>query len=190
MDIVEKLVVEHQPDLTLHMGVAEGRTYFAVEQTSNKYGYGLYDVDGREFTTEESDTVFAGQPDILSTEIDLQSVVGDWEKRTSDIVWPPELSANSDMSVLGNSTVEVKLLEDVMETQDVRWSDDVGYYLCGFIYYTGMVEMGKNGKNKKRDVAFMHVPMLDTEELLNVGVDVTVELLQSLVQTWRAQRGV
>jgi len=84
----------------------------------------------------------------------------------------------------------VKFLEDVMEIQrGVEWSDAVGTYLCGFIYYADLVEMGKNGKNKKRDVSFMHVPYLRSEEELQIGVDVAKELVQSLVKTWRAQRG-
>jgi pyrrolidone-carboxylate peptidase len=172
------------------MGVAEGRKYFAVEQTSQKYGYNWsIDVDGKSFTTEESDKYFAGQPTTLSTDLALTTVVSEWQQRTADVKWPPGLETADESGFAANSAVEVKLLEDVMDTQDVRWSDSVGTYLCGFIYYTGMAEMGKNGKNKLRDVAFMHVPSLPTEEHLAVGVDVAIELVQSLVQTWRSQRG-
>ena len=34
----------------------------------------------------------------------------------------------------------------------------------------------------------MHVPLLEGEAEIQMGVDITVELVQSLVETWRAQR--
>jgi pyroglutamyl-peptidase len=77
---------------------------------------------------------------------------------------------------------------DVGDDGDVRWSDAVGTYLCAFIYYASMVEMSRETPAGRRDTAFMHVPMLTGEEELQMGVDITVELVQSLVDTWRAQR--
>ncbi|KAF2876008.1 hypothetical protein BDV95DRAFT_537799 [Massariosphaeria phaeospora] len=172
LNAVSRLYSEVQPDLSLHMGVAEGRTYFAIEQTSRRNVYHIIsDVDGQVFTPEENEAVWAGQPELLSTELDLNAVVADWKNRTADFTWP--FSATS---------------SDVMSVNDVQWSDSVGNYLCGFIYFAGMAEMGSNGKNKKRDVSFMHVPLLKTEEELQLGVDVAIELIQSLVQSWRSQR--
>lgn len=75
-------------------------------------------------------------------------------------------------------------------SDEVRWSDAVGSYLCAFIYYADLVEMWRNGKAKRRDVSFMHVPMLESEEELSVGVEVTVELVQALVASWREQNGL
>ena len=51
-----------------------------------------------------------------------------------------------------------------------------------------MVEMSRSSVAKQRDTAFMHVPLLQEEEELQLGVDVTIELVQSLVASWRAQR--
>lgn len=178
------------------MGVAAGRTYFAVEQTSEKNVYSFAtDIDGQVFEDYEGDVIWSDQPEKLSTDLDLNAVVADWQNRTKDITWPEDLGDSFmavQHSVAPASSVDVALKQDVllMEADDVRWSDAVGNYLCGFIYYAGMVQMSRTSEAKKRDTAFMHVPMLESEEELEMGVDIAVELVQSLVQTWRAQRGV
>lgn len=172
------------------MGVAAGRQYFAVEQTSHKDGYQwAQDVDGEVFTEAENEAIWGGQPATLSTDLDLPAVVTSWQNYTSNIKWPIDMNGGNFREQAG-STVEVKLLEDVMDTTDVRWSDEVGSYLCAFIYYAGLVESKKNGKSGMRDVSFMHVPSLDTEEDLQMGVEVAVGLIQALVDTWRKQREV
>jgi pyrrolidone-carboxylate peptidase len=183
IDLVPDLIADYQPDIALHIGVAEGRTYFAVEQTSQKRGYEWgTDVDGEVFTVEEQDALWGDQPATLSTDLDLETIVDVWQNRTADFSWP---DLGQKRAARAGSTVEVKMVEDVMNVDDVEWSDAVGTYLCGFIYYTSMVESSRNGKNQARDVAFMHVPMLDTDEEIELGVNVTIELIQSLVQTWR-----
>jgi pyrrolidone-carboxylate peptidase len=184
------------------MGVAAGRQYFAVEQTSSKNGYEFTrDVDGQVFTVDEQTAAWGNESTPLSTDLDLPAVVKGWQDHTSAIKWPIELNSADPVNRVQPQAVEVKLLDSVMDSQvvppkkddpspqDVRWSDEVGSFLCGFIYYTDLVEMGRNGKNKKRDVAFMHVPSLDTEDQLKMGVEVTLALVQSLVETWRGQRG-
>lgn len=194
MDIVPPLVQQVQPDIALHMGVAAGRTYFAVEQTSQKNQYSFSpDIDGQVFEDYEGEAIWGDQPQKLSTDIDLQAVVADWQKRTSDITWPANLNEFlTNSSLVPKSRVNVQLLEDVMgvKADDVRWSDAVGSYLCAFIYYADMVQMSKVSKDKKRDVAFMHVPLLEGEEELELGVEVASALIQALVATWRAQRAV
>jgi pyroglutamyl-peptidase len=185
----------------LHIGVAEGRKYFAVEQTSGKNRYSWApDVEGKVFEDAEGAKIWGDQPETLSTNLDLQSVVSDWQARTANITWPSSLSESALRSMMASpsSPVGVALggdVLDVLEEQqsaaadDVRWSDAVGSYLCAFIYYADMVEMSKHGKAKKRDVSFMHVPLLLSKEELDVGVQVTIELVQALVGTWRKQNG-
>jgi pyrrolidone-carboxylate peptidase len=198
-NLVPELYAEFQPDIALHIGVASGRTYFAIENTATK-GYFQYtpDIDNRVFSLEEQELAWADQPTTAKTDIDLESVLEEWQQRTVDTKWPPGIGSSlltAQGAPLANSHVNVTLLEKVFEPvaeevtiQDgVKWTDAVGSYLCGFIYYTGMAEMSRNGKNQKRDVAFMHVPDLPTDEAVGVGVDVTVELIQSLVKTWREQ---
>ncbi|KAF2176550.1 peptidase C15, pyroglutamyl peptidase I-like protein [Zopfia rhizophila CBS 207.26] len=191
--LVPKLIAEHQPDIALHMGVAADRDYFAVEQTSQREPWPVLDIEGQNFSPEEVEKVWTGQPQKLSTDLDLHDVVAKWQNRTQDIVFPFADGGNGNnkekrQRVQAGQAVQVKLVEDVMAVEDVRWSDSVGNYLCAFIYYADLVEMKENGKSGKRDVAFMHVPMLEGEQQLGVGVDVTVELVQSLVESWRAQQ--
>ncbi|KAF1979034.1 peptidase C15, pyroglutamyl peptidase I-like protein [Bimuria novae-zelandiae CBS 107.79] len=174
---VPALIADVHPDIALHIGVVEGRTYFAVEQTSrrNVYGYSWNaDIDGEVFTDTEGDAVWGDQPTVLSTELDLEAVVDEWQNRTEGIVWPEGESEGIQGKAGGDDDDEVRL------------SDNVGTYLCAFIYYTSMVEMGK--ERGQRDTAFMHVPLLLGEEEVQFGVEVTVELIQSLVSSWRAER--
>jgi pyrrolidone-carboxylate peptidase len=199
--LVPELYADFQPDLALHIGVASGRSYFAIENTATRgFFQNIPDVDNKVFSVEEQEQAWSDQPTTAKTDINLESVIGEWQERTAGTNWPPGVGSLMDakgMVSMENRTVELKLFEKVFEpaeeevtVQDgVKWTDAVGNYLCGFIYYTGMAEMSKNGKNKRRDVAFMHVPDLETEEALGVGVDVTVKLIQSLVKTWREQRG-
>lgn len=196
------MIEQAQPDISLHIGLAEGRTYFAVEQTSAKYIYSwAWDNDGLGFSDEECDEHWSDQPERLSTDLDLPAVVALWQNRTANIVWPspaPESDEFLAKSVQPSSPVEVALREDVMKVEaadmhglegdDVRWSDDVGTYLCAFIYYTSMVEMSRSSAGKRRDTAFMHVPNLQTQEEIDMGVEITIELVQSLVESWREQR--
>ena len=62
---------------------------------------------------------------------------------------------------------------------DLRATDDVGSFVCGFVYYVGLWEMEKMGK--KRNVVFLHCPLLDTEEDVETGVRVVEELVKALV---------
>jgi pyroglutamyl-peptidase len=145
--------------------------------------------------------LWADQPQVLSTDLDLQAVVADWKLRTANVTWPPGLSSSEFEAkvAMAEKPVEVALGGDMLvglkeqqqfHTDDVRWSDAVGEYLCAFIYYADMVEMSRNGKAKRRDVSFMHVPLLLSEDELNVGVKVTVDLIQALVGSWREQHGM
>lgn len=123
------------------------------------------DIDGKVFTSVEEEQIWGGEPAVLSTQIDLEGVVDKWQNRTAGIVWPSSGRA-SGATKQGPAKVDVKLREKVWEVEageggmgtrdggdDVRWSDNVGTYLCAFIYYTSMVEM-ERVVGKRRDTAF------------------------------------
>ncbi|KAF2469054.1 peptidase C15, pyroglutamyl peptidase I-like protein [Lindgomyces ingoldianus] len=189
INLIPNLIQTHQPDIVLSIGVAPGRSYFAVEQTAHKNGYNrVPDVENKTFTAAENDAVWGSQPPQLSTSLDLEDVVERWQDLTSNIRFPfeiggdPKAKAKRITKSMAGSFVDVRLGGNVMQVEDVRWSDNVGTYLCGFIYFTDMVEMGKAGK---RNVAFMHVPMLEDEEEITTGVEVTVALVKAIVESWK-----
>lgn len=206
-NLIPQLYAENDFDLVLHIGVAAGRDYFAVEQSSSQsvnqnYGYqNSPDVDNKYFTVAEQTAAWADQPITIETDLDLPQVVELWQNKTSDIAFPPLNDAPSAAidstgaaierrNARAGSLVEVKGMNDFdyaatldqAATDDVRWSDEVGFYLCGFIYYTGLAEVGKT---RARDLVFMHVPNLLSDEEIAMGVEVTTELINSLVESWR-----
>lgn len=70
----------------------------------------------------------------------------------------------------------------VKRIADIRLRDDVGAYVCGFHYPVSMLRMRK--RSVKSDVAFLHVPDLEGDTEVSVGVRVTVKLISTLVGVW------
>jgi pyroglutamyl-peptidase len=70
---------------------------------------------------------------------------------------------------------------------EVRCSDDVGNYVCGFLYYASLLEAKKGGKGT--EVVFLHVPMMEGHEELKVGAKVVEEGVRALVSEWSARVG-
>ncbi|KAL5395217.1 hypothetical protein PMIN02_013150 [Paraphaeosphaeria minitans] len=68
---------------------------------------------------------------------------------------------------------------------DLRVSDDVGTYVCGLIYFSSLIEMQK--RTASRDVVFFHVSHLDGKGEVDIGIDVTKELVAALVDVWEAR---
>jgi pyroglutamyl-peptidase len=200
----------------LHIGVAEGRKYFAVEAGSRRGNFDFsQDIENRNFTRAEGDAVWGDAPRRLDTDLDLNATVEKWQSRTKELAWPAILTRSmKNMGVEENGKVDVKVshgLADFLAEESgenmaaastdpdkVRWSDDVGTYLCGFIFYAGMVQKSTmvaadsrpSARVGKRDTAFMHVPLLKSEKEIALGVNVTIALVQSLVESWRAQKAL
>lgn len=169
--------------------------------TGRKTGYEFgRDVDNKVFTKEEQAAAWGNEPTVHATSLDLHATVARWQTLTSNITVPTSDFRTAE----SNSPADVRLTSELQEflenppvttdsdfrTQDVRWSDAVGSYLCGFIYYASLVEMAKYRGTTGRDVVFLHVPSLDSDAQVQAGVDVTVALIQSLVETWRAKKGL
>jgi len=64
------------------------------------------------------------------------------------------------------------------ETVDLRISDDVGSYVCGFVYYTSLEWFWK--RDKEMRVLFLHVPPLNGEEEVEKGVKITMALIEAI----------
>lgn len=66
----------------------------------------------------------------------------------------------------------------------VRASDNAGYYLCDFIYYSSLSHFWrKNGDDGERKVVFLHVPPESDEEVLERGREVTLALIRAMVMS-------
>lgn len=64
---------------------------------------------------------------------------------------------------------------------DLRTSDDVGNYVCDFVYYTSLEYFWKRRLNTP--VVFMHVPPLPEKDDIDKGVKVTLGLIRGLAES-------
>jgi pyrrolidone-carboxylate peptidase len=62
---------------------------------------------------------------------------------------------------------------------NLRVSDDVGNYVCGFAYYLSLEKFWKSADS--RPVVFIHVPPLPSKKDVEEGVEATIALVQAVV---------
>ena len=97
INLLPDLYARTKPDVALHIGVAEGRKYFAVEAGSERGNFDLIrDIDGRNFTDAEGDAAWGTAATRLNTDIDLDSTITEWQARTADFKWPSILTRQAD----------------------------------------------------------------------------------------------
>lgn len=66
---------------------------------------------------------------------------------------------------------------------ELRASDDVGSYVCGFVYYASLEYFWKKyGGQGKRNVVFLHVPPLKEDEI-GKSVEIVVALIKALLES-------
>ena len=198
LDLTTKLIEEHKPDIVLHMGLAHGRGYFAVEKGAERDGYHEVPDEGRRVLTRaENKKVFAKEGARLDSTLDLGAVVVGWQDETRGIVLSLQGAApgarpgavDEKIKEKGKGKQKMKGAADssfkgtASSSQvDVRLSDDVGNYVCGFQYYVSLLEMQK--RTGRRDTVFLHVPYLESLEEIQIGVRVTEGLIRALVGVW------
>lgn len=142
---------------------------FKLERSALRDGYqDIPDIDRRVFTRLENKKEFGKAPDSLVTTLEVDMAAWIWRDACSTFHLPGLLSHTR-----GKSKVEGS------KPVDVRLSDDVGTYVCGFQYYVSMLEAKQKSGN--RNVVFLHVPQLDSEEEVRIGVMVVQELIKALV---------
>jgi pyroglutamyl-peptidase len=141
-----------QPDIILHIGLAAGRDFFALEQGAHGRGFSTTaDVDGELFPDADAEKRFPSSkyPTALTTSFDTADVLARWKAK------------------LGCTPVEGDA--EGKTRPDVRISHDAGNFLCGFIYYNSLAHYFSI-KDDYRPVAFMHVPDLSNDKNGAVGV--------------------
>jgi pyroglutamyl-peptidase len=151
-----------------------GLGVFKVERSAPKEGYhDIPDIERRVFTRAENKTTFGKAPSSLVTSLDIESAAEAWQSGCLGLSLPkgPALKTKGKGRSAGKLMV------------DVRLSDDVGTYVCGFQYYISMLEMQKRAG--ERNVVFLHVPELETVDEARVGVRVVEELIKALVGVLR-----
>ncbi|PVH96999.1 peptidase C15, pyroglutamyl peptidase I-like protein [Periconia macrospinosa] len=178
---IPSLIAQHDPDIVLHIGLAVDREYFAVEKSAQREGYHeIPDVERKVVTRGENRTWFGGKkegPDVLVSGVELEGVVEAWwggckglgmeGKKGGEVVRGKGKAGKGEKGRKG---------------VDVRLSDDVGTYVCGFMYYVGLLEMQR--RKGRRDVVFLHIPMLEGDEEVSIGVAVVERLIVAIVDAW------
>ncbi|TLD13825.1 uncharacterized protein PgNI_04828 [Pyricularia grisea] len=146
-------------DLMIHIGMAGPRRYHSIERRGHRDGYRGLDVDGLPLADEERHA-----------------------REGEKWIWhglPREIETDL-------------LLDDVLDRwkgyvpwdADVRVSEDAGRYLCDFIYYSSLAHLYRKGDHRR--VVFLHVPVDVTDEALRKGVDLTLQLIRSALESERS----
>lgn len=150
-EVTPQLLEHNKPEIVLHVGLAVERTYFAIEKGAERDGYHQY-------------------PDVDRKVFNKAETKKAWGKS------PSRMDSSVDLD-----KVLIKWRAVVGKGADLRTSDDVGNYVCGFVYYTSMEHFWKKGEDTP--VVFMHVPPLPEKRDISRGVDITIGLIQALAES-------
>ncbi len=63
----------------------------------------------------------------------------------------------------------------------MRISEDAGHYLCDFIYYSSLVHLWK--QQRPRKVTFLHVPCDASQERIETGTELAINLIRAIVES-------
>jgi len=140
----------------IHVGLDATRTCFNLEVGAFRDGYHeIPDVSRKVFTKAETKKEWGKSPARLDSSLDVDDLV----KRAS--------------SQLGKIPVELQV------------SDDVGNFVCGFIYYTSLEHFSRKNKDAERPVLFLHVPELKGSKDIEIGEKVTIALIKAIAESFQ-----
>jgi pyroglutamyl-peptidase len=132
----------------IHVGLAFDRSYFAIERGAARDGYhSIPDEERKVFTKAENKKLWRKSPERLVSAFGFEKAIGVWKREVGK----------------GNGKGKGRV-------EDVRLSDDVGFYICGFVYYVTLEWFWE--RKKKASVVFLHVPPLEGRAETERGVDV------------------
>lgn len=169
---VTALIELHTPDIVVHMGLEldSRRGVFKVERSAPREGYHEFpDIRRKVFTRAENKKAFAKSPASLSTTLDIDAADEMWQASCASITLAKAASKNAKSNKSSD-----------MQNVLVQLSDNVGTYVCGFCYYIALLHM--QSLTGRRHAVFLHVPPLETEADILVGVRVTQEVVRALVR--------
>lgn len=157
-------------DMVLHIGMASGRTYYTAEKHGHRDGYTKHkDIDGRR-PAPATGPLDADVPELLTTSLAFEPIVALWQDLIRAI---PAGEAG--------------------HAADVRPSENAGYFLCDYTYFTSLKWYGRKhecmrgGDVRTRPVLFFHVPAESDERSLNTGVVVVEQLIRAMVHCFVQQ---
>lgn len=155
-------------DLVLHIGMASGRKFYCAERYGHRDGYVKNkDLDGKMPPHDEGKTTFGDCPDVMTTSLDFESVILNWQTNMLGI---PEGEPGA--------------------SADIRPSEDAGRYLCDYIYFNSLAYFGRKsgdmegGKDCSRPVLFFHVPAESDEASLQSGRAVCLGLIRAMADNF------
>jgi pyroglutamyl-peptidase len=149
---ITKLLEEFKPDIVIHIGLAVDRNYFAIERGATRDGYHQY-------------------PDVARKVFNKAENRKTWGKS------PERLNSSLDLD-----DILVKWQTQAGKGSDLRISDDVGTYICGFVYYTSLEYLWKKG-GWEMPVVFMHVPSLPKKDDIEKGTKITIALVKGIAES-------
>lgn len=159
-------------DLVLHIGMASGRQHYTAERYGHRDGYVKNkDLDGNVPPYDEPDRVYGDCPNVMTTSLKFDEVLHRWR----DII------ASSPKASPAHGA-------------DCRLSEDAGYFLCDYTYFSSLAWYGRRNKKMEgglstdRPVLFLHVPADSDTQTLEKGRLVAVALIRAMVESWSQRR--
>jgi len=119
-----------------------------------------------------------------SKDVDGERLCDDEED--PDWIWkgcPDEIESDMDVK-----DVMMRWMGYSPKGSDLRLSDDAGHYLCDFIYYSSLAHLWKRGLDRK--LLFFHVPADASRESVELGRELCVNLIRSMVESEVAKRSL
>lgn len=155
------------------MGLAFERNYYAIEKGAERDKYHEIPDEAKKVVSRaETKKLWGKSPPRLDSTLDLEDILIKWKENAS-------LKTSDKGKSKGKSKGEGSSKE-----VDLRTSDDVGNYVCGFVYYAALEWFWKkNGPQGERKVLFFHVPMLKGERDFEKGKDVTIALIKGIIKS-------
>jgi pyroglutamyl-peptidase len=148
-------------DFVLHMGIASPRQYYTISKGSYRDNYNYFpDADGK----------YAR---------DLEDLPGGEHLWRDDYHAPRFLKSSIPMDDLWRRSQS--LLLGKQYSADLRLEDDAGHYLCGFIYYAGLVERWR--KHEDQNVLFVHTKGETDDDTVAEGREVALAVIRAAVET-------